>query len=66
VNYASPWNRGLLDDWDLMDGDKKLDLSQGDDGGGDGVNVEKTYRDRTIKGCHCTHRLDAVETRPSL
>lgn len=51
VNYASPWNRGRLYDWDLMDGDKDVRLaSESVSGAGAGVTVEKTYRRRTTKG----------------
>ncbi|HSQ55951.1 MAG TPA: hypothetical protein VLM40_09395, partial [Gemmata sp.] len=27
VNYASPWNRGRLQNWDVMDGGKRISLS---------------------------------------
>jgi hypothetical protein len=50
VNYASPWNRGRLDSWDLMDGERRLRLpSLGTVGAGEGVTVEKEYRRRTFK-----------------
>jgi hypothetical protein len=51
VNYASPWNRGRLFDWDLLEGEKELRLSsEAVSPDGEGVSVEKTYRRRTIKG----------------
>ena len=65
VNYASPWNRGRLYAWDVVDGERRLGLSsQGTSGEGEGVTVEKTYRRRTLKGLSLRLVvLDAVETR---
>jgi len=51
VKYASPWDRGRLHDWDVMDGGKEISLaSEGTRGAGEGVTVERTYRRRTLKG----------------
>jgi hypothetical protein len=51
--YASPWNRGNLDDWQLVDGRKEIPLfSEGKSGDrkSDGVTVERTYGGKSYKG----------------
>lgn len=65
VNYASPWNRGRLYDWHVMDGEKAISLStETTRSEGEGVTVERTYRNRTIKGLSLrVIVLDAVETK---
>jgi len=65
VNYASPWNRGRLYAWDVMDGERRLSQSsEGSSGAGEGVTVEKTYRRRTTKDLSLRLIvLEAVETR---
>jgi len=65
VNYASPWNRGRLLTWDVMDGDKRIGLSsEGTSPEGEGVTVEKTYRRRTFKDLSLRLvLLEAVESK---
>ncbi len=60
VNYASPWNRGRLYNWNVTEGGRRLNLaSEGTSPAGEGVAVEKTYHRRTIKGLSL--RLDVLE-----
>jgi hypothetical protein len=53
-NYASPWNRGRLVDWELVDGRKEIRMfsesTKSPDTKGDGVTVEKTYFAKSYKG----------------
>jgi hypothetical protein len=65
VNYASPWNRGRLYDWDVMDGTKRIGLSSvGTKPEGEGVTVEKTYRRSTFKALSLRLVvLEAVESK---
>jgi hypothetical protein len=51
VNYASPWNRGRLHTWDLIDAKKEISLSsEATRPDKEGVEVEKTYDCRSFKG----------------
>ncbi len=52
VNYASPWKRGRLDNWQLREGKESLSVTREavkGDGDGIGVTVEQTYERPTIK-----------------
>lgn len=65
VNYASPWNLGRLQYWDVIDGQRKISLaSEGVSAAGEGVAVEKTYRRQTFKGLSLRLVvLEPVETK---
>ena len=65
VNYASPWKRGRLYDWDVMEGKYRIGLSsEGVFGDGEGVTVEKSYRRRTLKDLSLRLKvLAAVESK---
>lgn len=66
-NFTSPWRRGRLQDWDVMDGDEELrpsSIGGAGKGKGEGVTEEKTYRERTTKGLSLRLTvLEAVETK---
>ncbi|HEY7423551.1 MAG TPA: hypothetical protein VH682_04845 [Gemmataceae bacterium] len=65
VNYASPWNRGRLQEWALTDGGRVIGIaSEGVSPEGESVAVEKTYRRRTFKGLSLRLRvLEPVESK---
>ncbi|MBX9583552.1 MAG: hypothetical protein K2X87_24890 [Gemmataceae bacterium] len=65
MNYASPWNRGRLSAWDVLDGERRLSLaSEGTTGEGEGVTVERTYRRRTVEDLSLRLVvLEAVESK---
>lgn len=66
VNYASPRNRGRLDGWSMMDGEKEVGVSSEHvKSQGNGVTVEKGYYNRRdFKGwsLHLSV-LEPVETK---
>lgn len=59
-NFTSPWNRGRLYDWDIMDGEEELRPSSIGGAEGEGTTEEKTYRGRMAKGLSL--RLTVLET----
>ena len=65
VNYASPWNRGRLLDWDVLDGEKEIGLSSEQTlPEGEAVTVGKTYRHRMFKDLSLRLIvLDTVESK---
>jgi hypothetical protein len=65
VNYAPPWRRGRLQQWDVVDGKMEIGLfSEGVSPDKEGVTVEKTYRRRSFKGLSLRLIvLDPVESK---
>lgn len=65
VNFASPWNRGRLRNWEVRDAAGLLSASrEATKPEGEGVVVERTYRRGSVKGLSLRLTvLEAVESK---